>query len=243
MIVQTHSFELAIYARGNESADKLALVLPGRLDTKDYAHMTSHVDYLASIGYYAISFDPPGTWESPGPIDLYTTTNYLKAINELIEHYGNKPTVLVGHSRGGTIALLAGATNPYVTNMVAIMSPHGPSTKALAKAGDSIKPEFRDLPPGTHRTTKQKRFVMPYGFFEDQKQYSVLNVLRKSSKPKLLFYATDDAFVSKATVTEIFNVSAEPKILHELLSEHDYRLDPKIIDEVNTVMSGFLSSY
>jgi hypothetical protein len=41
------SLRLATYARGNEKAQKLALVLPGRLDTKDYTHMISHVDYLA----------------------------------------------------------------------------------------------------------------------------------------------------------------------------------------------------
>ena len=242
MIVQTHSFELAIYARGNESADKLALVLPGRLDTKDYAHMTSHVDYLASIGYYAVSFDPPGTWESPGPIDLYTTTNYLKAINELIEHYGNKPTVLIGHSRGGSMALLAGTTNPFVTHMVAIMSHHGPSTVGKPEDQSVITPSLRDLPPGTSRTTQHKEFFLPYSYFVDQQQYDALEKLRSSKKSKLFFYGTRDVLVSPESVKSMYDVSAEPKIIHHLNSEHDYRLHPEIIDEVNNAMSEFLSN-
>src|SRR5690349_20918923 len=107
-MIKTRSFELAVNASGNKNASKLAIVIPGRLDTKDYAHNVSHVDYLSSKGYYAVSFDPPGTWDSPGDIELYSTTNCIKAVDELIEYYGNKPTLLLGHSRGGSIAMLAG---------------------------------------------------------------------------------------------------------------------------------------
>lgn len=102
--VRTKTFELAVCAKGDPRSSKLALVLPGRLDTKSYIHNTRLVDYLASRGYFALSFDPPGTWESPGDITLYTTTNYLKAVDELIEYFGGKPTLLAGHSRGGTIS-------------------------------------------------------------------------------------------------------------------------------------------
>lgn len=91
-IIKTKNFELAVYTKGDQDSPKLALVLPGRLDTKDYIHNTSLVDYLASQSYIALSFDPPGTWESSGNIELYTTTNYLKAVDELIEHFGNKQT-------------------------------------------------------------------------------------------------------------------------------------------------------
>ena len=42
--VQTKGFKLAIYSKGNPKSKKLALVLPGKLDTKDYAHMKSHVE-------------------------------------------------------------------------------------------------------------------------------------------------------------------------------------------------------
>ena len=64
-IIKTKTFELAAYTKGDQNSPKLALVLPGRLDTKDYIHNTSLVDYLSRRGYFALSFDPPGTWESP----------------------------------------------------------------------------------------------------------------------------------------------------------------------------------
>jgi pimeloyl-ACP methyl ester carboxylesterase len=143
-LIKTKSFELAVYARGDENSPKLAIVIPGRLDTKDYIHLTGHVDHLANLGYYALSFDPAGTWESPGGIELYTTTNILQEINELIAHFGDKPTVLLGHSRGGTAAMLVGVANPYVTHFAAIMSYHGPSNVGLPGEKGAAKLSLRD---------------------------------------------------------------------------------------------------
>src|SRR5688572_15551345 len=112
--LDTNSFRLATDVLGDTDAVRLAVVLPGRLDTKDYVHVHSLIQLLASRNYLAVAFDPPGTWNSPGSIDIFTTTNYLQAVNEVIDHYGNRPTVLLGHSRGGTVAVHVGASNPAV---------------------------------------------------------------------------------------------------------------------------------
>ncbi|MEJ0073023.1 MAG: alpha/beta hydrolase [Candidatus Saccharibacteria bacterium] len=144
------NFELATYEQGNSEAERLAIVLPGRLDTKDYAHIRSHVDFLASLGYHALSFDPPGTWESPGDISLYTTTNVQQAIQEIIELFGDKPTVIAGHSRGGSHALLSGVAFPAITHMVAIMSHPGPTTVGLPTEGGGST--FHTRPTARHDT-------------------------------------------------------------------------------------------
>lgn len=119
-LIRTKSFELAVLTRGDKNAEKLALLLPGRLDTKDYGNFVSHAEYLAQRGFFAVAFDPPGTWNSPGGIDLYTTTNYIRAVNELIEYFGNKPTLLFGHSRGAAVAIFA-SSNPAVVGIVPVM--------------------------------------------------------------------------------------------------------------------------
>jgi pimeloyl-ACP methyl ester carboxylesterase len=239
-LLKTKSFELAIYAKGDETAPKIAIVIPGRLDTKDYAHMVSHVNYLASKGYYALSFDPPGTWESSGDISLYTTTNIILATHEIIEYFSNRPTVLVGHSRGGSTAMLVGTMNPHVTHIVAIMSHTGPTTIGLPADKNSSSSSTRDMPPGTSRTEERRSFSLPYSYFEDQMQYDALPALRSCEKPKLFFYGTQDVLVSKENVGEAYNESAEPKQIHALNSEHDYRLRPDIIDEVNQTIGSFL---
>lgn len=240
-IVNTPSFELAVYAQGDENSNKLALVLPGRLDTKDYPHCRSHVDFLASKGYYALSFDPPGTWESPGGIELYTMTNYLKAMHELIELLGNKPTVLVGHSRGGSMAMLGGTTIPQVTHFIAVMSRPSSSIpgdeKEYMAKGKNFS--YRDTTP--NNSENQVRFDLPFSYFEDAAQYNMNEDLKSCDKPKLFFYGTQDALITPDSVKEMYDYAAEPKYIHELNSEHDYRKHPEIIDEVNSVIGEFLA--
>ncbi|MBP6980065.1 alpha/beta fold hydrolase [Candidatus Curtissbacteria bacterium] len=243
-IIQTKSFQLAINVRGDEHAKKLALVLPGRLDTKDYACFDSHLNYLAERGHFAVSFDPPGTWESPGGIELFTTTNYIKAVDELIEYFGNKPTILIGHSRGAAVAILAGSENSNVTSFVAIMAAFGdPSDPSAEAMKTGIHTSYRDLPPGTTKTKEQKKFLLPINYFIDGKRFNPLDSLKNCTKPKLLFYGTDDRFAEPAMVRELFKTIPEPKQLHELHTTHDYRHFPAVIAEVNVVIGDFLNKH
>lgn len=241
-LISTPSFKLAVYTRGDQNADKLALVLPGKLDTKDYANMRGHVDYLASKGYLAMSFDPPGTWESPGGIELYTMTNYIKAVNELIEHFGNRPTFIMGHSRGSTIATLVATTNPHVEALVSVFCSLSPSAYRNATNEEwrqrGYETSMRDLPPGGG--AEVKRFDLPYAFFEDQCNYDLADGLQICTKPKLFILGTRDQLATPEKVRAIYEVAAEPKQLYELDSDHDYRMHPELIDEVNGVIGKFL---
>ncbi|HVX58455.1 MAG TPA: alpha/beta fold hydrolase [Candidatus Saccharimonadales bacterium] len=236
-MIRTPSFEIAEYATGDQGADRLALVLPGRLDTKDYPHMRSHVDFLASLGYYALSFDAPGSWESGGGIEIYSMTNYLKAIDELIEHFGHKPTLLLGHSRGGSVAMLAAPKNPAVTGFVSVFSRATPSTIGADKAKEQgMEVEHRDIPG---HPDQSKEFALPYSYFEDAAQYNALQGLQTFTKPKLFFYGTRDELVRPAEVRKAYEASADPKEIHELDSDHDYRWHPEIIEQVNAMVKGW----
>jgi pimeloyl-ACP methyl ester carboxylesterase len=240
-IIRTKSFELATNSRGDRSSSKLALVLPGRLDTKDYPHMVSHVNNLASQGYLALSFDPPGTWESPGDISLYTTTNYLKTIHELIELYGNKPTVLMGHSRGGSIAMLAGAQNEYVTKVIAAMTNMGPSKIEKDRVVDETLISYRDIPPAD--TKHKKVFRMPLNYFADARQHNILEALKHNAKPKLFILGTKDQDIKQDVMRVAFDAAAEPKLLREVAAVHDYRYDEKSINQINEIVGTFLKTH
>ena len=243
-IIKTENFELAVYEKGDPNSPKLAIVIPGRLDTKDYIHNTSLVDYLAGRGYLALSFDPSGTWESPGNLELYTTTNLIKAVDELIKFFGNKPTFLVGHSRGGTIAMLAGPKNSSVTHIVQIFSNYGaPKNPTNEKIKDGKVASHRDLPPGNIKTKKQKEFSLPISYFKDGKKYNALPGLKNCTKPKLFFYGVDDKLISPEDVKRAYEESAEPKEIHALKSDHDYRYHPEVIKEVNQIIGKFLDKY
>lgn len=240
-IIKTKSFELAVNTKGDKNSEKIAILLPGRLDTKDYANFVSHLEYLAGKSFYTVAFDPPGTWESPGGIELFTTTNYLKAVNELIEYYGNKPTLLLGHSRGGNVTILA-STNPCVIGIILVMSSYEAPTPPESVNGD-FQMEHRDLPPGNKRTKEQKEFALPLNYFKDGEKFNPLAILKDCKKPKLLFSGTDDKYYTPKEIQEIYESIPEPKMLHELNSDHSYRRHPEIVEEVNKIIGEFLDRY
>lgn len=243
-LIKMKSFELATFSSGDKNSEKLALLLPGRLDTKDYVNFVSHAEYLAGIGFFVVAFDPPGTWESLGGIELFTTTNYLKAVGELIEHFGNRPTLLLGHSRGAITSILATMSNPSIIGVVSVMAnfriPAAPSQEDVQRG---YKVEHRDIPPGNSKTDEQKVFNLPIFYWEDGKQYNTGQAIKTCTKPKLLVYGTKDEFTSPEEVKELYKTILEPKIIKELNCTHDYRYYPEAIEEVNKTVGQFLDKY
>jgi pimeloyl-ACP methyl ester carboxylesterase len=240
-LIKTKSFTLAIRTEGDKNASKVVIMLPGRLDSKDYANFVSHMKYLAGLGFYAVSVDPPGTWESPGPIDLFTTTNYIKAVNELIDYLGNKPTLLLGHSRGGSIAILTGVKNPNVVGLVLVMAsykvPSPPSPEAI-KQGFNL--EYRELPPGTSKASGQKEFRLPLSYFEDGQKYNAGETIKSCTKPKLMIGSVGDKYTSSSEFEIVYQSTPEPKMRYELSCGHNYRFHPDAIEEVNKTMGEFI---
>ena len=242
-LIQTKSFRLASISRGDKDAKEMALLLPGRLDTKDYATFPSHAEYLAKHGFLAVAIDPPGTWESPGGIELFTTTNYLKAVNELIDYFGNKPTLLIGHSRGAAVAILA-SNNPAVIGIVPVMANYGEPTAPRAevkKKGYQLS--LRDLPPGISKTKDQKEFKLSIDYWTDGAQYHPDEALKQCTKPKLLIYGTDDSFTPVKVVKELYSLIPEPKMIKEIKCAHDYRYSAEAIAEVEREIGKFLETY
>lgn len=241
-IIKTKSFELSIFTKGDKNSTKLAILLPGRLDTKDYGNFTSHADYLGKKGFLVVAVDPPGIWGSPGEIDLYSTTNYIKAVNELIEYFGNKPTLLLGHSRGAAVSIFVSLSNPNVIGIVLVLANYGEPTPP---SRDSLQKGFqishRDLPPGTSKTKEQKEFLLPLSYWEDGKKYNAGQSLKKCTKPKLLVYGTKDEFTPTKEVEELYKTIPEPKMIKMIDSVHDYRYYSEAIKETEEAVGQFLT--
>ncbi len=239
-IIKTLNFKIAANINGDKNAPRVAILMPGRLDTKDYANFVSHLNFFANHGYYAIAIDPPGTWDSPGDLSNYTTTTYLQAVNELIEFLGNRPTLLLGHSRGGATAMLA-SSNPAVSGLVVVNAAYGkPSVPNPDKVMNGVLKESRDIPPGNTRTKEQILFDLPLTYFEDGAKHDPLGALKRFTKPKLIVHATKDEFVTLERVKEIYDSLTEPKMFLEIDCTHDYRLYPDVITKVEKALSEFV---
>ncbi len=242
-LIQTKNFQIAANIKGSPDAANIAILMPGRLDTKDYINFASHLEFLANHGFYAVVIDPPYSWDSPGDLKDYTTSNYLKAVNELIDYFGNRPTFLLGHSRGGATAILA-SINSAVTGLCLINAAYGPpSFPAPEKVANGALKEFRDIPPGNVRTKEQREFGLPLVYFEDGAKYQPRSVLKGFKGPKLLVHATKDEFTSLALIKPIYDEIVEPKMFLEIDCTHDYRLYPEVIQQIEDTLGIFIGKY
>lgn len=242
-IIETDSFKLAANVKGNVNASRVAILMPGRLDTKDYANFESHLNFLANRGFYTLAIDPPGTWDSPGNLKDYTTTTYLKAINELIDRLGNRPTLLLGHSRGGATAMLATA-NPAVVGLVVVNAAYGkPSAPEPEKIVGGTLLESRDIPPGEVRTKEQRKFNLPLAYFEDGAKHDPKGALQSFKAPKMLVHATKDEFTTLEHVKEIYAELSGPKMFLEIDCTHDYRLYPEVIKLIEETLGSFIDDF
>lgn len=238
--IKTPSFKLAVYAKGDPAAKKLALVLPGRLDTKDYISTTTLVDTLAKRGFYALSFDPPGSWESSGDYTDYKTTTYLKAIDELLNQLGDRPTFLVGFSRGGSVAMLTSQAHKNILGLALLMANYEDAQAPMSgDIQDGIYITTRDLPPGDGKAETKVEMKLSLEYFEDSKSYSPKDALMKFTGPKLIVCGTHDEACSPAIARKAYEELAEPKEFLELPTEHDYRRHTDMVNKVNEAVIGF----
>lgn len=240
--VQTTNFSLAMYSIGSPDSPKVALILPGFLDTKDYAHIHGHADFLASRGYFAVAVDMPGTWESGGKIEDYTLTNCIQAVDELVAKF-DRPTLLVGHSNGGRIAFYVAAKNSRVSGVVAIMSPLFVRKSTSKK--ESIRKWMQDGSrtytmdvPGDPSATRE--FTIPFSFIEDSEKYQPSKLLATLTVPKLFIAGRDDHVITASEVKKSYDRSASPKRYETVAAPHIYRGDPAIIQSIHAHIASFL---
>lgn len=233
MKIHTRNFKIGIYKKGSPVSQRLVLVLPGRLDTKDYLHMRGHVDFFAERGFLAVSMDPPGIWESGDDTEMYTISNYIKSVEEVIDYFGSKDTIILGHSMGGSVGMFVAIENKNVKALIPIMSPY-----KFDHLVDKVEGTYseRDVPgSGSFR-----KFYLPPSFYEDVLKYDARTGLGNLKIPKLFIYGKRDDVIRVKDANTEYRFSAGPKDICGINSDHDYRARPEIIQEINEIVLAFL---
>jgi 3-oxoadipate enol-lactonase len=102
-----------------------------------HAAWDDQLPYFAGIGYRAVAWDQPGYGASPlvEPYDLEQVAGALRA---LIEHLGDAPVILVGHSMGGFVAQEAYARYPQRIKALALCF----TSAAFGGAGGDFQRQF-----------------------------------------------------------------------------------------------------
>lgn len=239
----------AVVDEPKEKTEKLAILCPGYLDSKDYDHLRTLAEDLAKIGYTTVRFDPIGTWESEGDISDYTTTEYLKNVREVLEYMlkqNNFKRILIGgHSRGGMVSLLYASQDPRISKVLGIMPSRlymdKNDTRVLEAKRTGYSISYRDLPDNKDR---KREFVVPYSHFEDNIKYDRLKAIKKIKIPMIIIAGELDALEPPQSVKQIFDNANEPKkfILIKGVG-HDYRhniSEVKIVnDEILKALKNF----
>jgi pimeloyl-ACP methyl ester carboxylesterase len=235
----------AVINRPEKQSEKLAILCPGYLDSKDYNHLAILAEELAKRDFTVVRFDPTGTWESEGSISDYSTTQYLKdikSVKDYILEEGSFTFILLGgHSMGGRVSLLYAQIDPNISMVLAIMSSY---KKGLGVNGDKkwqiegAQVNNRDIPGNTN---ENKQYLTPVSFLRDSNKYNVLDGIGKLHVPILFIAGEKDVLCPPAIVQEIFNKANEPKkfiIIPNI--GHDYRKSLSEIKMVNNEIIDYL---
>lgn len=226
--------------------ERLAILCPGYLDSKDYRNLVSLAEALSGRGYTAVRFDPTGTWESEGDISDYTVTQYLEDIKHVFEYMLQRAdyedVLLGGHSLGGAVSLLYAALDPRISTVVGVMPPArivtGERRERWKEMGSRVSQ--RDLPNDGYRA---KEFRVPYSYAEDSSRYNVVQEVKKITSPVVLLAGELDDVVPQEEIKEIFENAHEPKRFAIVPGiGHDYRRRDEEIESVNKTVLDLVAS-
>lgn len=201
---------------------KLAILLPGYLDSPDYLHLKTFDTRLKKLGYTTEVLDPCGLWKTDD-VNNYSVTNYLKDIKATIDKYKDKQPeeiILIGHSLGGLVAVLSGNMNPEVTKIVALCPPKSIDALGTKWINKSPRISKRDLPEDA---TKYRNFEIPYSFVEDAHTYSAIEAVKKINKPLMILIGMQDTSVAPQETEVLITNAVNPHAVRIPNIGHDFR--------------------
>ena len=218
---------------------KLALLLPGYLDSPDYLHMVTFEKMLRSLKYTVKRIDPCNLWKT-GDTTNYNVTNYLKTLRETIDSYVSQnpdEIILIGHSLGASIAIVAGARFAEVTKIVALCPPFSTSISSsnIDELGD--RHSKRDLPTDK---SKFREFIVPKTFIEDRLQYSISDEIKNLNKPLMILICLKDTTVLPSDSEQFVKLVKSPYVVKLENLGHNFRRSQTETNQVTAEIEKYL---
>lgn len=179
--------------------------------TKDFLAAARLCKALAHEGLAMLRLDFTGQGASKG---TFAETNFstnvgdlLKAISFLTEQ-GHAPSLLVGHSLGGTAALVAAAQSPSIKAVVTLNSPAAPLhvVRHFKDKEDELiwKGEINIQVAG-------KPYSLQRHFLEDLVTYDMSGILNSMKAALLIMHTPQDDTVLIQNASELFSKAHHPK--------------------------------
>lgn len=215
---------------------KLALLLPGYIESPDYRHLVVVENYLKKRGYTTLRVDACNLWQT-GDGSKYLTSSYIKQVGDLIESYSSPDldeVVLIGHSLGCLVAAYLANINSRVTKIICL-SPPISLDRSDHKWINGIRTSKKDLP---NDANSFREFSVPFSFVEDRKQYSLAKSLQNNVKPVLVVIGVDDpSFNEVKDLVQKLNIKDFIQISN---MGHDFRQSEELCLQVSKEILNFL---
>ncbi len=226
----------AVIHRPEKETDRLAILCPGYLDSKDYNHLVGLAEELTKGGYTVIRFNPTGTWDSEGSIEEYTTTQYLADIKNVLEYMLAKRKyshiLLGGHSRGGRVSVLYATRDSRITLVLVVMTSGTPVIDNRRKQAEELgfTIETRDVPG----ERGEREYRVPLSHFQDNDQYDLIKSVKEIKVPIVVVAGGADVLVNPDWTKKIYDNANKPKkfILMKSVG-HNYRQNIQEVKAVN----------
>ncbi len=218
---------------------KFALLLPGYLDSPDYLHFKIFKNGLEDMGYEVYPLDACHLWKENNE-STYNITNYISHIGKILDEQENKnyeEIILIGHSLGGAIAIIAGEKYKQVTKIVSLCSPVNFEHHLEKWNGRQKKISLRDLPDNP---TKIRKFHIPRNFALDAQQYSVIKKIKSLKKPTMIFIGLQDKVILPEITEQLITYGNNLFIVKEKNIGHNFRNSKKDSMRVMKSIEKFL---
>ena len=211
--------------------------------TKNLSAVRNIGKALTSNGFGVLRFDFTGLGESKGDFE---NTNFSGNVEDLIaaadylkENY-SAPTLLVGHSLGGTAVIFAAAQIPSIKALSTIGAPSHPMhVQKLLKSGlEEIEANGKAVVNLSGRD-----FTIKKQFLDDLETQPLTKILNGLRKPLLILHSPQDDTVGIKNAEEIYVAAHHPKSFVSL-DGADHLLSSKADSQyAGEVISGWAKRY
>lgn len=182
--------------------------------SKDYKILVRLSRFLSQKGFTVFRFDFAGLGDSQGEFahtTLSTDVQDLRAAVSWLAGQGLSVEALVGHSMGGTAAILAARTLREVRS-VAVM---GTSWNVQGITRILRQQDWQEILSRGQTTVAVvgRPYPISREFVEDLQRYSLLKVVGEWDKRFLVVHGSEDRTVPLEKARKLFEAAAEPKQL------------------------------
>src|SRR5690606_2433868 len=198
---------------------------------------------LTDKGFGVLRFDFTGLGESEGDFE---NTNFSGNVEDLIEaatflekNY-MAPTLLIGHSLGGTAAIFAASKINSIKAIAVINSPSHPS---------HVMHLLKDSTPEINKNGKAKvnlggiDFTIKKQFLDDLENKSLIDVVHTFEKALLILHSPQDTIVGIKNAEDIYKAAKHPKSFVSLDGVDHLLTNKEDSNYIGHVIAGWASRY